>query len=425
VACRILRTLRRLGQRSVAVHSDADAEAKHVREADAAVRIGEPPAILSYLNPGAVVGAALDSGAEAVHPGYGFLSENPMFARAVREAGLVWIGPPPEVLELAGDKVAARRAFEDSGFPVLPGAGPFLDPEDAAAAAAGVGLPVMVKPVMGGGGIGMGVARDQAELRTVVDTAASWGARFFADGSVYLERYVEGGRHVEIQVLADDHRTVHLHERECSVQRRHQKVIEETPSPALDEDLRDRMSRAAIRSMKAIGYRGAGTVECLVTPDREFFFLEVNARLQVEHPVTEAVTGIDLVEEQLRVAAGWGLSFEHPPRANGHAVECRIYAEDPDRFLPSPGRISRLLLPGGVRCDMGYDAGDEVPMFYDALIGKLVAVDRTRPAAIEAMRNALETLVIEGPQTNVAAHLRVLADRRFLTGRYDTGVLSS
>jgi acetyl-CoA carboxylase biotin carboxylase subunit len=425
VACRVLRTLRRLGIGSVAVFSDADASAKHVRHADRAVRVGEPPAHLSYLNPAAIVQAALSSEADAVHPGYGFLSESPMLARAVLDAGLTWVGPPPEVLELAGDKVAARAAFERSGFPVLPGAGPFGSPDEAVPAAAEVGYPLMVKAVMGGGGIGMGVARDQDGLRAAVATAASRGERFFADASVYLERYVEGARHVEVQVLADDSRTIHLHERECSVQRRHQKVIEETPSPALDQALRRRLCAAAVRSMEAIGYRGAGTVECVLTPERDFFFLEVNARLQVEHPVTEVTTGLDLVEEQLRIAAGLGMSVGDVAASWGHGLECRIYAEDPDRFLPSPGRVVRLRVPDVVRWDGGYEEGDEVPMFYDPLIGKMVAHAGDRPAAIEAMREALEDTVIEGPRTNVAAHLRVLGDDRFVSGEYDTGLLGA
>jgi acetyl-CoA carboxylase biotin carboxylase subunit len=409
----------------VAVHSDADAGAKHVRQADAAVHIGESPAPLSYLNPAAIVGAALESGAEAIHPGYGFLSENAMFARAVLDAGLAWVGPSPEVLELAGDKVAAREAFEGSGFPVLAGAGPFTVPDEAIGA--GLGYPVMVKAVMGGGGIGMGIARDEAELRTAVETAATRGERFFADASVYVERFVPGARHVEVQVVADAHTTIHLYERECSVQRRHQKVIEETPSPAVDRDIRRRMCEAAVRSMEAMGYQGAGTVECILTPDGEFFFLEVNARLQVEHPITEATTGVDLVEEQLRIAAGQRMSFGERPARHGHAIECRVYAEDPDRFLPSPGRIGRLSFGEDPnrerRHDFGYDQGDEVPMFYDHLIGKVVVHSGSRYNTTGQMRWALEDLHIEGLKTNVPALLRVLRDERFLSGEYDTDLL--
>jgi acetyl-CoA carboxylase, biotin carboxylase subunit len=411
----------------VAVHSDTDAGAKHVRESDLSARIGESPAPLSYLNPAAVVRAALETGAEAIHPGYGFLSENPGFGRAVEDAGLTWVGPPADVLELTGDKVKARRAFKRSGFPVLPGSGDLTSADEAGAWAREAGYPVMVKAVMGGGGIGMGVAEDEEGLRKAVETASTRAERFFADASVYLERYEPRARHVEVQVLADEHRTIHLYERECSVQRRHQKVIEETPSPALGRELRRRMCDAAVRSMKSIGYRGAGTVECVLTPEGEFFFLEVNARLQVEHPVTEVTTGVDLVEEQLRIAAGRGMSLGDRPPRNGHAIECRIYAEDPKTFLPAPGKISHLDLGPNPnsrqRHDFGYQAGDEVPMFYDPLIGKVVARSGDRLNAMTEMRMALEDLQIEGIKTNIPALLEVLRDERFTSGEYDTGLL--
>jgi acetyl-CoA carboxylase, biotin carboxylase subunit len=427
IACRVIRTLRRLGLRSVAVYSEADAGAKHVREADAAEPIGEAPAPASYLNPAAIAEAALRSGAEAVHPGYGFLSESPKLAEAVAGAGLAWIGPPPHVLELAGDKVACRDAFAKTGFPVLPGAGPFATPDEAVEASREVGFPVMVKAVMGGGGIGMGVARDEAGLRTAVETASARGARFFADPAVFLERYVEHARHVEVQVLADDDRVIHLYERECSVQRRHQKVVEETPSPALDRELRLRMCQAAVDSMRAIGYRGAGTVECVLTPEREFFLLEVNARLQVEHPVTEVTTHVDLVEEQLRIAAGEGMSLQGTPPRNGHAVELRVYAEDPRTFLPSPGRITRLRFDHPLegrqwRLDLGYDEGDEVPMFYDPLIGKVILHGGDRVNSLAAA-GLLDDLHIDGPKTNLPALREILRDERFRSGTYDTGLL--
>ena len=427
IACRVIRTLRRLGVRSVAVFSDADEGARHVREAGASERIGESPAPASYLNPAAIVQAALRSGAEAVHPGYGFLSESPKFAQAVTDAGLAWIGPSPDVLELAGDKAACRGAFAKTGFPVLPGAGPFVEAGEAVEAADEVGFPIMVKAVSGGGGIGMSVARDPAELAKAVETASTRGARFFADPAVLLERYVEHARHVEVQVMADDDRTLHLYERECSVQRRHQKVVEETPSPALDRELRLRMCNAAVESMRAIGYRGAGTVECVLTPEREFFFLEVNARLQVEHPVTEMTTGLDLVEEQLRVAAGEGLSFRDTPARNGAAVELRIYAEDPRTFLPAPGTITSLRFAHEVespqwRFDMGYDAGDDVPMFYDPLIGKFVVRGGDRANAV-ASAGLIRDLEIEGLKTNVPALARIVRDERFVSGGYDTSLL--
>jgi acetyl-CoA carboxylase biotin carboxylase subunit len=425
IACRVIRTLRRLGIRSVAVYSDVDASSRHVREADSAERIGESPAPASYLNPAAIVEAALRSGAEAVHPGYGFLSESPKFAEAVTGAGLAWIGPTPDVLELTGDKAACREAFAATGFPVLPGAGPFADAPTAVTAADEVGFPIMVKAVMGGGGIGMGVARDPAELAAAVETASTRGARFFADPAVLLERYVEGARHVEIQVLADAERCLHLYERECSVQRRHQKVVEETPSPALDDRLRTEMCEAAVASMRSLGYTGAGTVECVVSPAGEFFLLEVNARLQVEHPVTELTCGgdLDLVEQQLRVAAGDGMSLDGTPARDGHAIECRVYAEDPRTFLPSPGTISAMRLPEGIRADFGYDEADDVPMFYDPLIGKLVVREDDRSAAIEAMRHAVRGTVIEGLKTNLEAHARILGNERFTSGMYDTSML--
>jgi acetyl/propionyl-CoA carboxylase alpha subunit len=281
---------------------------------------------------------------------------------------------------------------------------------------------------MGGGGIGMGIAADQTELAKQVESASTRGERFFADPTVYLERYVPSGRHVEVQILADDARTIHLYERECSVQRRHQKVIEESPSPALDEPLRKRICAAAVHSMESIGYRGAGTVECILTPDREFFFLEVNARLQVEHPVTEMITGLDLVEEQLRIASGEGMSIDRTPARHGHAIECRVYAEDPRTFLPAPGTIARLEFPdprstSALRFDFGYETGDSVPMFYDPLIGKAIVHEGNRVNSVLAMRSALEQLVIEGLKTNVPALIDVLADERFTSGNYDTGLL--
>ncbi len=289
-----------------------------------------------------------------------------------------------------------------------------------------MGFPLMVKAVMGGGGIGMGIAADPDELRKAVDTASTRGARFFADPAVYVERYVPNARHIEVQILADDRQTIHLYERECSVQRRHQKVIEETPSPALDGDLRRRICEAAVRSMQAIEYRGAGTVECVLTPDREFFFLEVNARLQVEHPVTEMICGVDLVEEQLRIAAGEGMSIQGTPPRNGHAMEFRIYAEDPRTFLPSPGRITRLAFDHQWewrqwRFDFGYDSGDEVPMFYDPLIGKVILHGGNRVNTLAT--NILPDIHIEGIKTNIPALLQVLRDERFVSGDYDTGLL--
>ena len=426
IACRIIRTLRRLGIESVAAHSEADAGARHVRLADRSVAIGPALPQASYLDLEAVIGAARDTGAEAIHPGYGFLSESPALARAAGDAGVAWVGPPPEVLELTGDKVAARRAFQESGFPVLPGAGPLGDADRAARAAEEVGFPVMVKAVAGGGGIGMGVAQDRDALRAAVETASTRAERFFGDPAVYLERYVPRARHVEVQVLADHARTIHLYERECSVQRRHQKVVEESPSPALDQALRDCLCAAAAASMEAIGYQGAGTVECVLTPEREFFFLEVNARIQVEHPVTEMLTGVDLVAEQLRIAAGEGMSFRATPPRNGHAVECRVYAEDPETFLPSPGRIEALSFgyeEDDVRYDFGYEAGDEVPMHYDPLIGKVIFHRGSRHDTIRDVAIPLERLRLEGPKTNLPRLVELVRSEAFLSGGYDTGIL--
>jgi acetyl-CoA carboxylase biotin carboxylase subunit len=424
IACRVIRTLRDLGIRSIGVYSDADVGSKHVREADHAVRIGEGPPTASYLNVEALIRAADEAKADAVHPGYGFLAENAAFARAIVATGLAWVGPSAEVLELTGDKLAARRAFEESGFPVLPAGGPFRAPEEAVDAAEEIGFPLMVKAVLGGGGIGMGLALDGRQLRAAVETASARGERFFADPSVYLERYVPGARHVEVQVLFDHVGSgIHLYERECSVQRRHQKVIEEAPSPAVDEVLLAEMTEAALRSMKSVGYVGAGTVECLLGPDGGFWFLEVNARIQVEHTITEATCAVDLVAEQLRVAAGEETSLDATPERRGHALECRIYAEDPVTFLPSPGRIERLRLPGGARCDFGYDEGDEVPMLYDPLIGKVVVRGEDRVDSTKKMRAALEEMQIAGVKTNVDMHLRVLGDERFSSGAYDTALL--
>ena len=427
IACRILRSLGELDVLSLAVHSEADRGARHVRLADRAIEIGPAPSSVSYLNIDAILGAAREGGAEAVHPGYGFLAESPAFARAVLDAGLAWIGPPPEVLALAGDKVAAVRAFEESGFPVLPSAGPFGEPAAAVEAARELGFPVMVKAVMGGGGIGMSVARDPEMLRSAVETAGTRAERFFGDPAVYLERYVPGARHVEVQILADHDRTLHLHERDCSVQRRHQKVVEESPSPVVDGVLERRLCDAAVRSMAAIGYRGAGTVECILAPDGGFFFLEVNARIQVEHPVTEMITGVDLVAEQLRIADGEGMSLEQAPPRDGHAMEFRVYAEDPTTFLPSPGRLDVLELgpPGDdVRWDLGYEEGDEIPMHYDPLIGKVIVRSGARADTIRRAEEVLGGLRIEGVKTNVPRLLELVSrDEAFRSGVYDTGLL--
>ena len=375
IAVRVLRACRELDISPVAVYSEADAAALHVRLADEAHLLGPAPSAESYLRIDRVVEAALRSGAEAVHPGYGFLAENAAFARAVNEAGLVFIGPSPEAMELMGSKTSARRAAEAAGAPVVPGTNhPLESVEQARETAARVGYPVMLKAAAGGGGKGMRLVADETELPSAFETARSEAASAFGDPSVYIEKAVERPRHVEIQVFADTHgHTVHLGERECSIQRRHQKVIEECPSPINDAALREAMGAAAVQIARAAAYVGAGTVEFLVSDvTREFYFLEMNTRLQVEHPVTELVTGFDLVREQIRVAAGERMSFTQADVSwTGHAIECRVYAEDPEQdFMPSPGRITTLRGPGGpfVRYDGGSYAGGEVSIYYDPLI---------------------------------------------------------
>ncbi|MFL6075079.1 MAG: acetyl/propionyl/methylcrotonyl-CoA carboxylase subunit alpha [Mycobacteriales bacterium] len=430
IAVRTLRTLRRLGIRSVAVYSEADAGGMPARLADAAVAIGPAPAAQSYLNVEAVLAAAKETGAEAVHPGYGFLAENAEFARAVTAAGLTWIGPPPEAIDAMGDKVAARNTMAAAGVPVAPGTTePVFEVDDAVAAAAGIGYPLMVKASAGGGGIGMAAVDDEAGLRKAFESARRVAERSFGSAAILLERYIPRARHVEVQILGlADGTVVALGERDCSVQRRHQKVAEETPSPGVTPALRERMLAAAVRAGEAVGYRGAGTVECLVDPAaQDFVFLEMNTRLQVEHPVTEFVTGLDLVEEQLRIAAGEPPTFgATPPAPRGHALELRVYAEDPKRFFPGPGAITRWEEPtgDGVRVDAGYAAGDTVSQFYDPLMAKLVVYGEDRPAALARARTAVAGFAVEGPKCNLPFFLELLEDADFVAGDYDTGLVA-
>ena len=432
IALRIERTLRRLGIESVAVYSDGDAGAPHVRGADRALRIGPTPQRESYLDAKRIVEAALRSGAEAVHPGYGFLSESPDFARACAEARLAFVGPSPEAMALLGDKVAAKAAAEAAGVPVLPGlsgdGGERLDDEEIVAWAAGAELPVLLKAAAGGGGKGMRVVTDLAELPEAIGAARREAEGAFGEDRLLVERYVEASRHIEVQVIGDAHgNVVHLGERECSLQRRHQKVIEESPSPVVDAELRERMGAAAVALAREAGYTNAGTVELIA--EREdpgsFFFLEVNARLQVEHPVTEAVTGLDLVELQLRVAAGEPLGFEQADvRLDGHAVEARIYAEDPAHgFLPSAGRVVAYREPWGARIDSGVDAGTEVGTEYDPLLAKVVAEGPDRGRALAALDRALGELVLLGPVTNTAYLRALLARPEVRSGELDTGLI--
>lgn len=429
IARRIIATAQRLGMRAVAVYSEADADLPYVREADESVALGPAAPARSYLDTAAVLEAARRANVAAVHPGYGFLAENPDFARRVADAGMTWVGPAPESIEAMGDKISARNLMADAGVPVSPGTqAPVRDVEAAVAEAARIGYPLMVKASAGGGGIGMGVAWDEEGLRKAFETARSRAERFFADAAVLLERFIERARHVEVQILGlADGQVVALGERDCSVQRRHQKVAEETPSPGVTPELRSRMLEGAVRAGEAVAYRGAGTVECLVDPaTQEFVFCEMNTRLQVEHPITEMVTGIDLVEQQLRIAAGDGVSFDPGGfRAQGHAVELRVYAEDPVRFMPSPGAVTGWREPAGegIRVDAGYAEGNTVTPNYDPLLAKLCAHGADRADALQRARAAVRKFVIGGPKTNLPFLEELLDQPEFRAGDYDTGLV--
>jgi len=420
-----------MGISPIAVYSEADAVALHVRLADEAYYIGAAASAESYLRIERVIEAALVSGAEAIHPGYGFLAENAEFARAVARAGLIFIGPPPEAMELMGSKTNARRAAQGAGVPVVPGTvEPLTSFANAQETAARFGYPVMLKAAAGGGGKGMRLVASVNELASAFENARSEAQSAFGDSSIYLEKAVERPRHIEIQIFADTHgHCVHLGERECSIQRRHQKVIEESPSPIDEPGLRERMGAAAVRIARAADYIGAGTVEFLVSDlTREFYFLEMNTRLQVEHPVTELVTGLDLVREQINVAAGAALSFtQEEIMWTGHAVECRVYAEDPDNnFLPSPGRITHLRVPAGpnVRDDGGVYEGAEVSIYYDPMISKLAAWGRTRVEAIERMRRALMEYEVGGIKTTLPFFREIMRDDEFVAGKLDTNFIA-
>jgi len=430
IALRVIRACREMGIETVAVYSDADAAARHVRAADKAVRLGPPPATESYLKIPAVIDAARAAGADAVHPGYGFLSERASFAHACAEAGLIFVGPPAEAIEKMGSKIGARALMERAGVPVVPGRTP-ADQSDAgvAAAAEEIGFPILIKASAGGGGKGMRGARDARELAEAIPAARRESQSAFGDGTLYVERLIERPRHVEIQVFADDHgHAVHLFERECSVQRRHQKIIEESPSPALTAGVRDRMGRAAIAAATSAGYRNAGTIEFLLegTGDSaRFYFLEMNTRLQVEHPVTEQVTGTDLVRAQLLVAMGQPLPWTQDDlRQRGHAIECRVYAEDPAAgFLPQAGplRLYREPAAPGIRIDSGVEEGTEVPVQYDPMLAKVIASAESRDAAIARAVAALRDFPILGVRTNLAFLINVLEHRAFRAGDLHTG----
>ncbi|WFE58846.1 biotin carboxylase N-terminal domain-containing protein [Micromonospora sp. WMMD712] len=430
IARRIIRTANRLGIRAIAVHSEADAGLPFVTEADEAVCVGPANPAQSYRNVEAILAAAKSTGAQAIHPGYGFLSENADFARTVESSGLIWVGPGADAISAMGDKINARNLMAAAGVPVAPGTTePAADLDAAVAAAAEIGYPVMVKAAAGGGGMGMGVAADEAALRSEYDKVRAFAERMFGDGSVLIERYFPRVRHVEVQILGlADGRVVALGERECSVQRRNQKLVEESPSPAVSPELRARLLAAAVRAGEAVGYRNAGTVECLFDPaTQEFFFLEMNTRLQVEHPVTELVYGVDLVEEQLRVAAGLAPTFDPDALApRGHAIELRINAEDPKRFLPGPGVITTWREPAGegVRVDSGYVDGNTVTPFYDSLLAKLIVDGRDRAEAIERARAAVAAFEVAGPKCNLPFFAELLENDEFLSGDYDTGIVS-
>jgi acetyl-CoA carboxylase, biotin carboxylase subunit len=430
IACRVIRACRETDITAVAVYSDADRDALHVRMANEAFYIGPSPSSESYLRGDRIIDVAQKSGADAIHPGYGFLSENAQFVRQVTAAGIVFIGPPHEAMEAMGGKISARRIAIDAGVPVVPGTTePLTSYDDARTTAAQMGYPIMLKASAGGGGKGMRLVSNEPELKSALEAAKSEAMSSFGDDAVYIEKAIVRPRHIEIQVFSDTHGNhVHLGERECSIQRRHQKVIEEAPSPINSAELRTAMGECAVKVAAAVSYVGAGTVEFLVSDvDRSFYFLEMNTRLQVEHPVTELVTGIDLVKEQIRVAEGQPLSFRQEDiRLRGHAIECRIYAEDPEQnFLPSPGRISRLTVPRGpgVRDDGGVYEGSEVSIYYDPMISKFAVHGRDRNEAIERMRRALREYEIAGVRTTIPFFRRVMDDVDFVDARLDTGFI--
>jgi acetyl-CoA carboxylase biotin carboxylase subunit len=423
IALRIHRACKEMGIHTVAVHSEADASAMHVRLADESVCIGPAPAAKSYLNIPAIVAACEITGAQAVHPGYGFLSENARFAEILTAHGYTFIGPRPEHIRVMGDKIAAKRAVAAAGIPVVPGSeGALATEAEAVAAAEAIGFPVLIKAAAGGGGRGMKVADTREDVAEAYGTARGEAKAAFGDDAVYMERYLARPRHIELQVVADSFGAVcHLGERDCSLQRRHQKMMEEAPSPALDADARDKIGQVVVDAVKAIGYLGVGTIEFLYE-NGEFFFIEMNTRLQVEHPVTEAITGVDLVREQIRIAAGLPLSFtQDEVRFAGHSIECRINAENPRTFTPSPGLVTDFHAPGGlgVRLDSGLYAGYSIPPYYDSLAGKLIVHGRDRPEALARMRRSLAEMVVGGVETTIPLFQDLLQEPDIVAGRYD------
>jgi acetyl-CoA carboxylase biotin carboxylase subunit len=429
IAVRVIGACRELGITSVAVYSDVDRAALHVRKADEAYHIGLPAAAESYLNMQKILDVAKRSGAEAIHPGYGFLSENARFAQACVDAGVKFIGPTPASMEMMGSKTRARQAMQKAGIPFVPGTSTGLEsPQQALEVAAKIGYPVMLKAAAGGGGKGMRLVHGPDEMKPALEATQSETQRAFGDREVYIEKAILNPRHIEMQVLADEHgSTVYLGERECSIQRRHQKVMEESPSPIVGPEMRRRMGEAALRVAQTAGYTNAGTVEFLVDREKNFYFLEMNTRLQVEHPVTELITGLDLVHLQIRIAAGEKLPFaQEEVRIRGHAIECRIYAEDPDNnYFPSPGKITLLVAPSGpgIRRDSGMYEGWTVPIEYDPLLAKLIGYGTDRPQAISRLVRALDEYFVGGIKTNISLFRRILTDPDFQAGKLDTGYL--
>jgi acetyl-CoA carboxylase, biotin carboxylase subunit len=424
IALRVIRACREMGLASVAVYSTADADSLHVKFADQAVCIGPPPSRQSYLNVPMIISAAEVTGADAVHPGYGFLSENAEFAEVCRKCRLTWIGPPADAMRLMGDKIRARAAMAAAGVPTLSGSTGLNDETQLFEAADKIGLPVILKASAGGGGRGMKIVWDRDKLVEAWAMGRTEAQAAFGNPEMYMERYCQRPRHIEIQVVADKHgHYTTLGERECSIQRRHQKVLEEAPSVALPEATRAKLIAASVKAIEAIGYTNVGTMEYLLDGDGQFYFMEMNTRLQVEHPVTELVTGIDLVREQIRIAAGEPLSFTDERRARGHAIELRINAEDPNTFAPSPGRITALHMPGGlgVRVDTHVYAGYMVPPNYDSLLAKVIVYDVDRMAALRRARRCLDEMVIEGIRTNIPFLRRIISNPEFIRGEFDTG----
>ncbi|KIH76894.1 acetyl-CoA carboxylase, biotin carboxylase subunit [Geoalkalibacter ferrihydriticus] len=428
IAIRVIRACKELGIKTVAVHSDVDSESLHVKLADESICIGPAPSTKSYLNIKAIISAAEVTDASAIHPGYGFLSENAEFAEICAQCGLTFIGPSPESMRLMGDKISARQTVTKAGVPILPGTTEgVMNAEEAKKIAAQIGYPVIIKATAGGGGRGMKVVHSPASLPNAFATARAEAQSGFGNPEVYIEKYCERPRHVEIQIMADKHgNVIHLGERDCSIQRRHQKLIEEAPCPVLSEDLRQRMGKCAVDAAKAVDYSSVGTVEFLLDQDKSFYFMEMNTRVQVEHPVTEMVTGIDIIKEQIRIAAGHPLRFRQEDiQIRGHAIECRINAEDPEKFTPFPGKIVGYHPPGGlgVRVDSGvYDQYKVLP-HYDSMIAKLIVHAETREEAIKKMSTALDEYIIEGIKTTISFHQKVMRSKEFIEGDVDTGFL--